>query len=312
MGPSSTPLKPKAATAGHAPTAGISKPAARVARPLSALQKRMARRLAGGDFRQLNERLYKTTGAQAAALMRADPALFSVYHAGYADQVRRWPANPLDAVIAHLALQQGESEQGESSAPPLAVADMGCGEARLARELPRLSVHSFDLVAANERVTACDIARTPLADGAVDVVVFCLSLMGTNYGEFVVEARRILRPGGTVLVVEVASRFEEQDPRAFKAAVARLGFEAEDSHPFVRAARQGAGAGSGRPVQNKNKKGKRKRGGKGAFDSAPGSAAVGSGAFFLHFAFTSTKKKNGQGKIGHKMPPLKACVYKKR
>lgn len=253
--------------------------------------------------------------------MRKEPALFATYHAGYADQVRRWPRNPLDGVIAHLRAAAQASEE-------LVVADMGCGEARLAAELGEaVDVRSFDLVAANDRVTACDIARTPLAESVADFAVFCLSLMGTNYGEFLVEARRVLKPGGTVLVVEVASRFEEQDPRAFKAAVGRLGFQAVDDHAFVVAGRKEAAGGDGSGKGAKMKKdvgkgkgkgkqgklGKQKRGGKGSlFDSAPGSAAVGSGAFFLHFAFQSTKKTNGQAKNAQKMPALKACVYKKR
>jgi ribosomal RNA-processing protein 8 len=41
-------------------------------------------------------------------------------------------------------------------------------------------VHSFDLVAVNEMVTACDMANVPLQDENIDIAVFCLSLMGTN------------------------------------------------------------------------------------------------------------------------------------
>lgn len=75
------------------------------------------------------------------------------------------------------------------------VADMGCGEATLAERVPQSRVHSLDLVAANARVTACDMAHTPLAAASVDVVVFCLSLMGTNLNDFLIEANRILREG---------------------------------------------------------------------------------------------------------------------
>ncbi len=38
------------------------------------------------------------------------------------------------------------------------VADMGCGEARLAKSVKQ-KVYSFDLVAINKRVTACDMAN---------------------------------------------------------------------------------------------------------------------------------------------------------
>lgn len=57
-------------------------------------------------------------------------------------------------------------------------------------------VYSFDLVSRNPRVTACDMASVPLKDSSVHVVVFCLSLMGTNLADFLREAHRVLAPGG--------------------------------------------------------------------------------------------------------------------
>ena len=50
------------------------------------------------------------------------------------------------------------------------VADLGCGEAQIAASVPQ-HVHSFDLVAVNDRVVACDIAAVPLPDAAVDVAI---------------------------------------------------------------------------------------------------------------------------------------------
>ncbi len=38
-------------------------------------------------------------------------------------------------------------------------------------------MHSFDLVAANERVVACDMSNVPLDSASVDVAIFCLSLV---------------------------------------------------------------------------------------------------------------------------------------
>jgi len=38
------------------------------------------------------------------------------------------------------------------------VADFGCGDAKIARSVPNI-VHSFDLVALNKHVTACDMAH---------------------------------------------------------------------------------------------------------------------------------------------------------
>lgn len=74
------------------------------------------------------------------------------------------------------------------------IADLGCGDAKLAKSVPQ-KVHSFDLVAANDLVVACDMSQIPLGNESVDVVVFCLSLMGNNIREYLFEANRILKNG---------------------------------------------------------------------------------------------------------------------
>ena len=100
-------------------------------------------------------------------MFEKDPNLFEVYHQGFSLQMSKWPVNPLDRVVAYVkALPEA-----------LLVADFGCGEAQLAQSVPH-AVHSFDLVANNEFVTACDMAHVPLGNGSVDVCVFCLSFDG--------------------------------------------------------------------------------------------------------------------------------------
>ena len=96
----------------------------------------------------------------------------------------------------------------------MVIADFGCGEGKLALELkkaghPLTNIHSFDAGKMGDHVTQCDIAKVPLKDKSVDVVVFCLSLMGTNFPIFLKEANRVLKPGGTLFVAEVLSRFED-------------------------------------------------------------------------------------------------------
>lgn len=74
------------------------------------------------------------------------------------------------------------------------IADFGCGEAKLAQSVKQ-TVHSFDLVALNGLVKACDMSSVPLKSNTVDVAVFCLSLMGTNLKDYLVEANRVLKVG---------------------------------------------------------------------------------------------------------------------
>lgn len=154
-------------------------------------------RLAGARFRYLNEQLYTQPAGQSFKQFTKDEELFHTYHTGYQQQAKQWPLDPLNIIIASC-LKMPENH---------VIADMGCGEARLARSVPN-KVHSFDLVSTSPGVTACEMSNTPLEAGSVDVVVFCLALMGTNVRDFVFEAGRILKMGGTLKIAELESRFQ--------------------------------------------------------------------------------------------------------
>ncbi|XP_027564651.1 ribosomal RNA-processing protein 8 [Neopelma chrysocephalum] len=177
----------------------------------AALRARMEERLLGARFRYLNQQLYTGSSRDAARLFRADPAAFHLYHRGFERQVRRWPERPVQRIVRYLRRRPAS----------LVVADFGCGDCTLATSVKN-RVHCFDLVPLSPRVTVCDMAEVPLADESVDVAVFCLALMGTNLQEILGEANRVLKLGGTLMVAEVASRFE--DIRAFLKAMAQLGF----------------------------------------------------------------------------------------
>ena len=178
----------------------VAKPHQKASHVSSKLHSKMASKLEGSRFRMINEQMYTSTGSEAKGMFDSNPELFAVYHKGFATQVSKWETNPLDHIIAYAkTLPKGSI-----------IADFGCGEARLAQTVPQ-TVHSFDLVAANDHVTACDMAHTPLSTGAVDVCIFCLSLMGTNISDFILEARRVLKDDGAMRICEVISRFSSVD-----------------------------------------------------------------------------------------------------
>ena len=63
-------------------------------------------------------------------------------------------------------------------------------------------MYSFDHVAINDKVTACDIKKVLLADEALDVAIFSLSLMGKNWHEYITEAKRCLVTNGILIIAE--------------------------------------------------------------------------------------------------------------
>jgi ribosomal RNA-processing protein 8 len=101
------------------------------------------------------------------------------------------------------------------------IADLGCGTAPLAYRLQphlndlHITLHSFDLSKPTgpsaPLVTVADISALPLQDNSVDVAIFCLALMGTNWLDFIDEAYRILRWRGELWVSEIKSRFGRVD-----------------------------------------------------------------------------------------------------
>ncbi|RDX76736.1 Ribosomal RNA-processing protein 8, partial [Mucuna pruriens] len=175
-------------------------------------------KLSGGHFRMINEKLYTCTGKEALDYFQEEPSLFNLYHAGYKTQMSNWPEQPVNVIIKWL------KKQG----PSFVVADFGCGEALISKSVKN-KVLSLDLVSDDPNVIACDMANTSLVSSSVDVAIFCLSLMGTNYQSYLEESYRVLKPGGWLLIAEVKSRFDPNtggaDPEKFLNAISELGFK---------------------------------------------------------------------------------------
>jgi len=180
-------------------------------KPKGTLEK-MKKKLSEGKFRWINEQLYTTTGSKALEMFQEHPQLFDEYHDGFRSVVESWPVNPVDVILLYLKQKSKE----------IIVADLGCGEGKIGSEAPN-KVLSFDLVAKHDKVIVCDIAKLPIPDSFFDIVIFCLSLMGTNYVEFLREAHRVLKPNGELKITEVVSRFS--DINAFVEVLAEIGFK---------------------------------------------------------------------------------------
>jgi ribosomal RNA-processing protein 8 len=197
---------------------------------LTPLQASMRAKLASARFRHLNQTLYTSPSTDALDLFTKNPEMYSEYHAGFRQQVEVWPENPVDGYInlikargkpkfvkrGHKAPEkevENEVELLPRTQGACTVADLGCGDAGLSQALQpflqkfRMKVLSFDLQSESPLVEKADISALPLADGSVNVTIFCLALMGTNWTDFIDEAWRILHWKGELWVAEIKSRF---------------------------------------------------------------------------------------------------------
>jgi hypothetical protein len=84
-------------------------------------------------------------------------------------------------------------------------------------------VYSFDHVAVNDSVIACDMAATGLADEMLDVGVLSL-VNGLNYPDYLQEAYRLLKYGGWLKIAEAASRWGDGKLEQLLSALASCGF----------------------------------------------------------------------------------------
>lgn len=169
-----------------------------------------------GDFTKLNNRWYAAGSDVTHIRLAGNPEEWAHYHTLYKKLRECWPIVPFQEEINWLS---------ERERVDLAVGDFGCGEALIAAAVgaERHKVHSFDHVAINDKVVACDMAHVPLEKGELDVAIFCLSLMGANFTDYIREARRCLRLDGWLHIWEPLSYFE--DVGEFCAQLAKLGFE---------------------------------------------------------------------------------------
>lgn len=272
---------------------------------LDAMLARMRSQLAGGRFRMLNEFLYTSTGKKALARFQDEPTLFDEYHEGYRAMASKWPAGARPAHAAAAFVRRAFPTRNGKGTAQVAVADLGCGDAELHDALGKdnITVHSFDLYAAKPHVVAADIAdlSAHLDDASVDVAVFCLALMGTDYAKALSEAARVTKPGGFVYVVEVRSRFPEASAKnqgggggaAKGAKRQKAKANALEGASFVRACERNLG------LVN-------------VVHSHAGTPAVMPNDFFVTLILQKPKSPADNRSATAPWPILKACEYKRR
>ena len=107
-----------------------------------------------GDFTRLNNQFNNENSDTTNKRMLKDPKEWEEYHRQYREARKGWSIIPYEEIIERIK---------QLSRRVLQIADFGCGEAKIMEAFGSERVYSFDHVAINDKVTACDMKNTGLA-----------------------------------------------------------------------------------------------------------------------------------------------------
>ena len=129
-----------------------------------------------------------------------NPNEWKEYHKQREISKSKWDEDPVDIIANEI------NERNDNNI----IIDMGCGLAKLSTLIKKPNkVISIDHYSENPDVIQCDMKHTPLNDNETDITVFCLSLWGTNYLDYIKEAYRITSKRGFMYIVEPTEDFEK-------------------------------------------------------------------------------------------------------
>ena len=174
-----------------------------------------------GDFSELNKKWSVSNSKTIKERLKKDKSEWNYYHTLYREKRKGW------SEIPYIEISKKIKDRED-----WIVADLGCGENLLSKEITN-KVYPFDYVGIDESVIECDISDIPLENNKVDVSVFCLSLMGSNYKEYLKEGYRILKPYGNMFIVEPQKKWENNSERLIS-ELESIGLKVVDSYTSSR------------------------------------------------------------------------------
>jgi len=165
-----------------------------------------------GDFSEMNKSWSTTRSENTFKRLKNNEKEWFYYHDMYKKRREDWDEIP------YIEISKKIKER-----PEWIVADMGYGENLLSKEVTN-KVHAFDYVAIDKNVIACDMSSIPLQENEIDAIVFCLSLMGSNYLDYIKEAFRVVKPYGNIFICEPKKKVEKR-LEVLKKEIESIGFK---------------------------------------------------------------------------------------
>ena len=145
---------------------------------------------------------------------RSNPDKWREYHSIREENKKEWVEDPINVIAEKLNKNRHQ-----------VIADLGCGMNQLKTLVNSYSQwYSFDHYSDDETVIKADISdlREYLQDNSVDAAVFCMSLWGTNYMDYIKESYRYLKSGGIVYIAEPKDKINQSE---LIGGATQIGFE---------------------------------------------------------------------------------------
>lgn len=134
---------------------------------------------------------------------RNNPDKWREYHSIREENKKEWTEDPINVIAEKLNKNKHQ-----------VIADLGCGMNQLKTLVNSYSQwYSFDHFSDDETVIKADISdlKEYLQDNSVDAAVFCMSLWGTNYMDYIKESCRYLKRGGIVYIAEPKDKINQSE-----------------------------------------------------------------------------------------------------
>jgi superfamily II DNA or RNA helicase len=167
------------------------------------------------NYQKLTHKMAVQASSTTNTMFKNEPALWEKYHSsrdisfqGYDNQ----DEIPVNKIIKYLETKNKRR---------LKILDLGCGRNKIKdhfKSNSKFTVVGYDHVAYNGSIEV-DISSLPDEYESVNMCIFSQSLMGSNWVDYLIEAKRVLMYGGEIIISESHNRFED-----IKTKLIELGF----------------------------------------------------------------------------------------
>jgi hypothetical protein len=155
------------------------------------------------EFSRMNSIINNAKSQTIHNKIQQDPHFLLEYHEKLDEKKKLWEFDPVNIIANKI----NGLKWPANVIMKLVIGDFGCGRAKLAELLKENKMYNFDhhnII--NDKIIVCDMKSVPLKeDGKLDVVVFCLSLMGENWPDYITEAKRCVAKNGLLFIAETTN-----------------------------------------------------------------------------------------------------------